>query len=122
MASVVCIRRKHQSFYIFVEPLQHSVQYLKEQVRIALRGVPKNDNNTNYNSNNHDNDDDDDDNDNIVDLCPLEDMKLMTTTGKELLHAEDMASLVNEQELHLVYRIAENEYEPVQIQYPHMED
>ncbi|KAI2502621.1 hypothetical protein MHU86_11815 [Fragilaria crotonensis] len=108
----VRIRRKHQTFFVFIDPTMHGVNYLKKEIIMALSGFNDNANNPTF-----DNDDDDDDNYGTSSL-PVQDLKIMNVAGVELKEETDLATtLVNDQELHVVFRIADDEYEPVQIQY-----
>ena len=61
--------------------------------------------------------DDNDNNDGTL-SPPIQDLKIMTVAGVELVEETDLAAtLVNDQELHVVFRISDDEYEPVQIEY-----
>ena len=80
---------------------------------MALSGFHDNATNATY-----DNDDDDDDDNDGTFSPPVQDLKIMTVAGVELVEETDLATtLVNDQELHVVFRISDDEYEPVQIEY-----
>lgn len=51
------------------------------------------------------------------DPVEVDDLKIMDTAGTDL---EDLSKLENEQELHVVFRISDEEYEPVQVQHADM--
>lgn len=86
LCSYVRIRRKQQTFYVLCEPTVHGADHLKSQVRLALQDdAPES----------------------------LDEMRLMDTGGTEL--DEDLSKLENEQELHIVFRISDDEYEPVDV-------
>ena len=80
-----------------------------------MSGFPDTNNGCNT-SNNRDDDDDDDDDETSPPLA-VEDLKLMDVTGMEVNDTDDcpIASLTNDQELHVVLRISDNEYESVYI-------
>ena len=69
-----------------------------------------------------DDDDNDDDGENNANSNTMtrQDLKIMDTAGTELLDRDQLTKLVNEQELHVVFRISDDEYEPVQVQYADM--
>lgn len=90
--SYVRIRRKLQTFYVFCQPDVHGVDHLKQQVATALAGFSD-------------------------DPVEMDDLKIMDTAGTDL---EDLSKLENEQELHVVFRISDEEYEPVQVQHADM--
>ena len=69
---------------------------------------------------NDDNDDDDEEEDNNNNTLTRHDLKIMDTAGTELVDRDQLTKLVNEQELHVVFRISDDEYEPVQVQYADM--
>ena len=91
--SYVRIRRKLQTFYVFCQPDVHGVDHLKQQVATALAGFSDDD------------------------PVEVDDLKIMDTAGTDL---EDLSKLENEQELHVVFRISDEEYEPVQVQHADM--
>jgi hypothetical protein len=110
--SYVRIRRKHQTFFIFVDPTIHGVNYLKKEIVTALSGFNDNASNPTYDDN------DDDADDNGSPSLPLQDLKIMNVAGVELTEDTELsATLVNDQELHVVFRISDDEFEPVQIHY-----
>jgi hypothetical protein len=83
----VRIRRKEQTFCIFCQPDHHGPDHLKEEVYRALSGFEP-------------------------EPVEVSDMKLMDTTGKEVT---DLSKLNNEQELHVVFRISDDQFEPVDV-------
>jgi hypothetical protein len=83
--SYIRIRRKQQTFYVLCEPNVHDADHLKSEICTAL----------------------------AADAPEKDDMKLMDTAGDEL--SEDLSKLENEQELHVVFRISDDEYEPVDV-------
>eukprot|EP00540_Astrosyne_radiata_P002790 CAMPEP_0116852384 /NCGR_PEP_ID=MMETSP0418-20121206/17262_1 /TAXON_ID=1158023 /ORGANISM="Astrosyne radiata, Strain 13vi08-1A" /LENGTH=100 /DNA_ID=CAMNT_0004484539 /DNA_START=129 /DNA_END=431 /DNA_ORIENTATION=- len=86
----VRIRRRNQTFYVLCHASQTAI-HIKQEIALALQG--------------HDEDPPSD---------PSE-MKLTDPTGKELEDEDSLQSLSNEAELHVVFPIADDEWEPVEI-------
>jgi len=64
-------------------PSEHTPDYLKEQVSLALKGE-----------------------------TPVEEMRILFPTGEEL---SSLTELKNEEELHLVFQLSDEEWEPVDL-------
>mmetsp|Transcript_28 Transcript_28/g.28 ORF Transcript_28/g.28 Transcript_28/m.28 type:complete len:112 (+) Transcript_28:47-382(+) len=87
----VRIRRKKQTFYIFCKKDEHTPEYLKEEV---------------YRTMNQFDEEYTDENDEHPE------MKLIDSAGQEI---KDCKNLTNEQELFLVFRLTDDEFEPVDV-------
>lgn len=83
--SYVRIRRKQQTFYVLCEPNVHDANHLKTEICTAL----------------------------AAEAPDQADIKVMNTAGDEL--GGDLSKLENEQELHVVFRISDDEFEPVDV-------
>jgi len=81
----VRIRRKQQTFCVFCQPQQHTPDFLKDQIKEILAQF---------------------------DTAEDREMRLMDTAGEEVT---DLKTLKNEQELHVVFRLTDDEFEPVDI-------
>ena len=103
--SYVRIRRKQQTFFIFIHQQDHVIHHLKEEIVTALSGFDAATHGTAAAD--------------AATITSVDDLKLMDVRGVEL-HDNDncpIASLTNDQELHVVFRISDDEYESVDIQY-----
>jgi hypothetical protein len=128
--SYVRIRRKQQTFYVCIPSDVSSADYLKDEIITALSGLRhESDADTSASSTNrryrmhNDNDYEEDEEDDATEnpnALTRQDLKIMDTAGTELLDRDQVMKLVNEQELHVVFRLSEDEFEPVQVQYADM--
>ena len=129
--SYVRIRRKQQTFFVCIPSNVSSADYLKDEIITALSGLrnpydaePTTTATSTNRRHRMQNNDDDEEEDATETENPQtltrHDLKIMDTAGTELLDLDQLTKLVNEQELHVVFRLSDDEYEPVQVQYADM--
>mmetsp|Transcript_27612 Transcript_27612/g.40602 ORF Transcript_27612/g.40602 Transcript_27612/m.40602 type:complete len:97 (+) Transcript_27612:134-424(+) len=85
-AIYACLRRKNQTYFVMFDSQQHKALYLKEQVALALGEETK-----------------------------PEEMMVKQPDGTVLNDDDALDHLQNEQVLHLVFQIADDEWEPVDL-------